>query len=79
MMMAEAVLPEIASAIILGTSVSVKRVLAKSAVSVPANGYAHMRGGGAQMDASTDDTGSPERNSGRRKDTTNYQGMPTCE
>lgn len=68
MMMAEAVLPDIASVIIFGTSLS-----------VPANGYAHIRGGGAQTDASTDDTGSPEGNSGRRKDTTNYQGMPTCE
>jgi hypothetical protein len=75
--MAEAVLHDIASAIIVRFPLGDAR--ARCAVSVPANGKTHILGGGVPMDVSTDDMGPSEGDSGSWKETTNYQGMSTCE
>jgi len=60
--MAEAVLQGIASVIILLSRLPILRRRSRTA-SVPASGKAHILGGGAQMDVSTDDMGPSESNS----------------
>jgi hypothetical protein len=76
MMMAEVVIPDTASAIILGLSHSAK--LGRSSQSGCLLTGSHTVGvAGTQMDVSTDDMVSPEGKSGRRMDTTNYQTNAT--